>query len=107
MVTNLSRQTRLLRLQRLRGAKNEESFHFRFHSFIVTILLAASAFAQAKPSAQDTGFTSYVEFGGTTNSAGQVYELDSKDGSPTGRGRSLDWNGKNEHSCSDECDVEC
>jgi hypothetical protein len=68
-------------------------FTFGFTVLVVTILLAASAFAQAKPSAQDTGFTSYVEFGGTTNSAGQVYELDSKDGSPTGRRRSLDWNG--------------
>jgi hypothetical protein len=47
---------------------------------IVSIFLAASAFAQAKPTAQDTGLTSYVEFGGTTNSAGQVYELDSNIG---------------------------
>jgi hypothetical protein len=28
----------------------------------------------------DTGFTSYLEFGGTSNSAGQVYELDSSAG---------------------------
>src|SRR5712691_11164991 len=53
---------------------------FGFTVLVVTILLAASTFAQAKPSAQDTGFTSYVEIGGTTNSAGQVYELDSNIG---------------------------
>jgi hypothetical protein len=55
-------------------------FIFGFTVLVVTLLLAASAFAQAKPSAQDTGFTSYIEFGGTTNSAGQVYELDSNIG---------------------------
>jgi len=48
--------------------------------FIATIFLTASALAQAKPAAQDTGLTSYVEFGGTTNSDGQVYELDSNVG---------------------------
>src|SRR5437660_11314907 len=48
-----------------------------FTVLIIAIFLAASAFAQAKPPAQDTGLTSYVEFGGTTNSAAQVYELDS------------------------------
>ena len=52
----------------------------RFTVLVGTILLAASAVAQAKPPAQDTGLTSYVEFGGTTNSAGQVYELDSSIG---------------------------
>ncbi len=51
-----------------------------FTVLIIAIFLAASAFAQAKPPAQDTGLTSYVEFGGTTNSAGQVYELDSNIG---------------------------
>src|SRR5258708_2602742 len=52
-----------------------------FTVLIVTTLLAASALAQAKPAAQDdTGFTSYVEFGGTTNSLGQVYELNSSIG---------------------------
>jgi len=51
-----------------------------FTVLIGTIFLAASAFAQAKPAAQDTGFTSYVEFGGTTNSDGLVYELDSNVG---------------------------
>ncbi len=44
------------------------------------MFLAVSALAQAKPAGQDTGFTSYVEFGGTTNSDGQVYELDSNVG---------------------------
>jgi hypothetical protein len=52
----------------------------RFTVLVGIILLAASAVAQAKPPAQDTGLTSYVEFGGTTNSAGQVYELDSNIG---------------------------
>ncbi len=51
-----------------------------FTVFIVTMFLAVSALAQAKPAGQDTGFTSYVEFGGTTNSDGQVYELDSNVG---------------------------
>src|SRR5258708_11119907 len=51
-----------------------------FTVLIAAIFLVVSAFAQAKPPAQDTGFTSYVEFGGTTNSAGQVYELDSNIG---------------------------
>jgi len=52
-----------------------------FTILIVTTFLAVSAFAQAKPAAQDdTGFTSYVEFGGTTNSLGQVYELNSSIG---------------------------
>lgn len=47
----------------------------------VTTFLAASAFAQAKPAAQDdTRFTSYVEFGATANSPGQVYELNSSIG---------------------------
>src|SRR5690349_11943438 len=51
-----------------------------FVVLIVSTFLAASAFAQAKPPAQDTGLTSYVEFGGTTNSSGEVYELDSNIG---------------------------
>ena len=52
-----------------------------FTVLIVSTSLAVSAFAQAKPAAQDdTGFTSYVEFGGTTNSLGQVYELNSSIG---------------------------
>src|SRR5437667_9509220 len=52
-----------------------------FTVLIATILLAVSALAQAKPAAQDeAGFTSYVEFGGTTNSLGRVYELNSSIG---------------------------
>lgn len=46
---------------------------------IVIMFLTASAFAQARPVAQDE-FTSYVAFGGTTNSAGQVYEFNSSIG---------------------------
>jgi hypothetical protein len=53
---------------------------FCFMVLIIAIFVSASAFAQAKPPAQDTGFTSYVEFGATTNSAGEVYELDSNVG---------------------------
>ena len=42
--------------------------------------LAAAQSKSGSPAKDDTGFTSYVEFGGTTNSAGQVYELDSSIG---------------------------
>jgi hypothetical protein len=40
-------------------------------------VMAASAFAQSapRPAAQTSGFTSYAEFGGTSNSEGQIYEL--------------------------------
>src|SRR5579859_2243728 len=41
----------------------------------------ATAQSKAESAAKDeTGFTSYVEFGGTTNAAGQVYEVDSSAG---------------------------
>jgi len=54
------------------------------HSFtiwIVTIFLTASVFAQARPTGQDeTGLTSYVAFGGTANSLGQVYEVNTSIG---------------------------
>src|SRR5512140_2245153 len=53
---------------------------FHFTVLIVAVVLPTSAFAQAKPPAPDTGLTSYVEFGGTTNSIGQVYEIDSNIG---------------------------
>ena len=49
----------------------------------VAVLLAASAAAQSKSESSakdDTGFTASVEFGGTSNSAGQVYEIDSSVG---------------------------
>jgi hypothetical protein len=45
---------------------------------VLMTLLTASAIAQSvpKPAAQEpTGFTSYVEFGGTANSEGQIYEV--------------------------------
>jgi hypothetical protein len=52
------------------------------HALLSTIVLiaatAGSALAQSvpKPAAQDsTGFTSNVEFGGTSNSEGQIYEV--------------------------------
>ena len=59
----------------------------RFASGIALLICAlacsGSATAQSKAESaakDDTGLTSYVEFGGTTNSAGQVYELDSSAG---------------------------
>src|SRR5215467_15885270 len=53
-----------------------------------TLLICAIAWssvvgAQSKiesAAKDETGFTSYVELGGTTNSAGQVYEIDSSAG---------------------------
>jgi len=52
-----------------------------FTVLLVCICFAVSAFGQAKPAIRDdTGFTSYVEFGGTANSLGQVYELNSSMG---------------------------
>ena len=52
---------------------------------VVMCAIALSSLAGAQSKAEsaakdDTGFTSYMEFGGTTNSAGQVYELDSSAG---------------------------
>jgi len=47
------------------------------------VMSAALASAQAKPEASanyEAGFTSYVEFGGSANSLGQVYQLDSSVG---------------------------
>lgn len=49
-----------------------------FVVIILVLVVAGSAFAQSSPkaAAQDgTGFTSYAEFGGTSNSEGQIYEL--------------------------------
>jgi hypothetical protein len=57
--------------------------HSLFRAVAWIAALAASAGAQAppKPAAQDaSGFTSYVEFGGTSNSEGQIYELNSSVG---------------------------
>jgi hypothetical protein len=59
----------------------------RFASGIAVLICAiawsglAAAQSKAESAAKDeTGFTSYVEFGGTANSAGQVYEIDSSAG---------------------------
>jgi hypothetical protein len=50
-------------------------------SAIVAILLVASAWAQANPAGEDDrGLTSYVLFGGTANSDGQIYLLNSSIG---------------------------
>lgn len=49
-----------------------------FPVIFLILVAVGSAFAQSQPkaAAQDgTGFTSYVEFGGTSNSEGQIYEL--------------------------------
>lgn len=59
----------------------------RFASGLITVVCAIAlsgvATAQSKPAPatqNDTGITSYVEFGGTSNSDGQVYELQSNIG---------------------------
>jgi hypothetical protein len=52
-------------------------------AILVIAVFVGTTIAQnsAKPAAKnDEGFTSYVEFGGTSNSAGQVYELNSSVG---------------------------
>ena len=40
----------------------------------------ASAQSQPRPAARESGFTSYLEFGGTSDSDGQVYEMNSNVG---------------------------
>ncbi len=59
----------------------------RFASGLITVVcalaLSAVTAAQSKPAPaaqDDTGLTSYVEFGGSSNSDGQVYELQSNIG---------------------------
>jgi hypothetical protein len=48
---------------------------------IAALVGTASAQTAARPAAQgETGFTSYVEFGGTSNSDGQIYALNSSVG---------------------------
>jgi hypothetical protein len=48
---------------------------------VSSAVLAAQSTQGAKPAAQgDKGFTSYAEFGGTANAAGQVYRLESSIG---------------------------
>jgi hypothetical protein len=52
---------------------------------ILVCAIASSGLAAAQSKSEsaaqdDTGFTSYLEFGGTTNSTGQVYQLDSSIG---------------------------
>src|SRR5437879_9550139 len=52
-------------------------------SVVCALALSGVAAAQSKPAPaaqDDTGLTSYVEFGGTSNSDGQVYELQSNVG---------------------------
>ena len=56
-------------------------------AFVVIFGVLGSAYAQTQPkaAAQDgTGFTSYAEFGGTSNSEGQIYELTTSVGYETG-----------------------
>ena len=52
-----------------------------FTVLLVSVFWAGSGFGQAKPAMRDdSGFASYVVFGGTANSLGQVYELNSSMG---------------------------
>ena len=56
---------------------------FSFGIAVFVVMSAALANAQVKSEASpnyETGFTSYLEFGGSTNSIGQVYQLDSSVG---------------------------
>jgi len=54
---------------------------FYFNLLLFTICFAVTTFGECKPVTQsDTGFASYIEFGGTTNSLGQFYELNSSIG---------------------------
>jgi len=54
-------------------------YRFFFAALALIAALGETAIAQAAPAqsgGDDKGFTSYVEFGGTSNSDGQVYKLD-------------------------------
>jgi hypothetical protein len=57
--------------------------HAVLHAIALLTILIGTAAAQSspKPAATDsTGFSSYAEFGGTSNSEGQIYELNSSVG---------------------------
>lgn len=61
------------------------SYPFKFPGklLLATLALVSMAAAQSAPAAPsqgDTGFTSYVEFDGTSNAVGQVYRLNSSVG---------------------------
>jgi hypothetical protein len=47
---------------------------------IITLVGLAAAQSSPKPAAKESGLTSYVQFGGTANSDGQIYELNSNVG---------------------------
>ena len=47
---------------------------------VTTLVGLATAQTSPKPAAQESGITSYVQFGGTANSDGQIYELNSNVG---------------------------
>jgi hypothetical protein len=60
-----------------------KAFSFGIGVLISALMSGALATGQAKSEAganYETGFTSYVEFGGSANSLGQVYQLDSSVG---------------------------
>jgi hypothetical protein len=60
-----------------------KAFSFGIGVLIFAVMSGVLATAQAKSEAganYETGFTSYVEFGGSANSLGQVYQLDSSVG---------------------------
>src|SRR5215471_10969878 len=61
------------------------SNRFRMGLAVLICAVASSGLTAAQSKSDsatedETGFTSYLEFGGTTNSSGQVYELDSSIG---------------------------
>jgi hypothetical protein len=49
-------------------------------AFILTLVGLSAAQTAPRPGAKEGGITSYIEFGGTTNSDGQVFELNSNVG---------------------------
>jgi hypothetical protein len=60
-----------------------KTLSFGITALIFAVISTALATAQARPEAganYETGLTSYVEFGGSANSFGQVYQLDSSVG---------------------------
>jgi hypothetical protein len=51
-----------------------------FAAVVITFAGIAAAQSSAKPAAQESGITSYVEFGATTDADGQIYEVNTNVG---------------------------
>jgi hypothetical protein len=51
-----------------------------FVAVVITLVGIAAAQSSAKPAAQESGITSYVEFGATTDADGQIYEVNTNVG---------------------------